>query len=115
YQKSYGYDIEQIIPAETEIAIYQCPESGYKFYWPLNLAGDSKFYETLSSFPWYYEAWKWEHDQACDFIKDGDSICEVGCGQAAFLKRLVADNPNLRATGVELNKSAERQEDRLQV
>ena len=56
--KKYFYDI--II--ET-IQVFECIETGYQFYTPKNISGDSEFYERLQRFEWYYMLWKWEHEE----------------------------------------------------
>ena len=60
--KTYNINVLSYFSGLKEIAIYKCKETGYKFYYPFNLSGDSKFYEHFQNFDWYYMPWKWEHE-----------------------------------------------------
>jgi SAM-dependent methyltransferase len=87
------------------VTIYQCNQSGLKFYYPFSLAGDADFYADLSRhYKGYYNPWKWEHEQVFQRIKPGDKVLEIGSGNGYFLKKL----PEKEATGLglELNDDA---------
>jgi 2-polyprenyl-3-methyl-5-hydroxy-6-metoxy-1,4-benzoquinol methylase len=105
YKKNYNIDVSNYFQTIENIEVYRCDETGYKFYFPLNLGGNSEFYIHFQKFTWYYMPWKWEHSITYDLIKQGDKILEVGCGQGAFLKKIVTQK-NIECVGVEMNKSA---------
>ena len=67
--KQFNIDVSGYVKELTKVSIYKCNDTGYTFYYPLNLSGDSKFYEHFQLFDWYYMPWKWEHEQAYNIIK----------------------------------------------
>ena len=91
-----------------EIDLYRCNDTGYRYYSPLDLGGDSSFYEHFQKFDWYYMPWKWEHEVSLDYITDGQRLLEVGCGQGAFIEK-VTSLKNVTCTGLELNETSARQ------
>lgn len=95
--KKYFNDLEYI-------KVYRCEETGYRFYYPFNIAGDEKFYRTLQNYPWYYVDWKWEYDVASKMINSKDVLLEVGCARGAFIEKM--KQRGAICTGIELNKDA---------
>ena len=102
--KPTGVDVSRFFNDTKEIKIYRCLDSGYLFYYPLNIAGDDKFYQELEKFPWYYMDWKWEHQKSFDLINVSDKVLEIGCAHGVFLERL--KNKGAIVTGLEMNSSA---------
>lgn len=105
YKEGYGIDLDEFLQPVEKIQIYKCANSGYRFYYPHSIAGDSRFYEALQKNDWYYMPWKWEHEVCRGFIKEGDNILEVGCGKGDFLKNISSNYSNVQLTGLELNKT----------
>jgi 2-polyprenyl-3-methyl-5-hydroxy-6-metoxy-1,4-benzoquinol methylase len=105
YSERYNIDVHSYFTNLTEINIFECEQTGLRFYSPENISGDSDFYKSLEKYPWYYSPWKWEHIFTSKYIKEGQSILEIGCGQGAFLSRIQQDF-NVKALGLELNKDA---------
>lgn len=104
--KSYNIDVARYFKEITNIEIYKCNDTGYLFYYPLTISGDSKFYEHFQNFDWYYMPWKWEHEITNKYLKDGLNLLEVGCAHGAFLKK-INEKYNLNETvGLELNESS---------
>lgn len=103
YSDRFGYDAAPCFKDAPEVGIYVCP-SGFRFYWPLTTSGPAALYEALARHDWNYQETKWEHDVALQWLKAGDAVLDVGCGQAAFLARAKA----LGATvaGLEFNPTA---------
>ena len=87
-----------------EIFVYKCLDTGYRFYYPFDINGDSKFYEELEKFPWYYMDWKWEYEMASNIIKSKDKVLEIGCGRGSFLEKMQQKGAD--CTGLELNKNS---------
>jgi SAM-dependent methyltransferase len=110
----FGIDVAPYFGKLNAVGVYRCKESGYRFYYPLILGGDSRFYEHFQKFDWYYMPWKWEHDITLPYVHDGDQILEVGCGQGAFLEKLSATR-RVSCTGLELNKTAIRENSALTI
>jgi 2-polyprenyl-3-methyl-5-hydroxy-6-metoxy-1,4-benzoquinol methylase len=98
----YNVEIEKYFYGLKTIQLYKCNQSEFKFYYPLNLAGDGKFYEQLQKIPWYYMEDKWEFDVALNLIKENEKVLEIGSGKGAFLRKATAKSVNVY--GAELNK-----------
>ena len=105
--KSYDLDVSSFFNHFDKIGIYECAHTGYQFYYPLDISGDSKFYEHFQLFPWYYMPWKWEHEISLSYITDGQSILEVGAAHGSFLKKISEKFSLKQVVGLELNESAE--------
>jgi SAM-dependent methyltransferase len=103
--KSYGIDVSKYFKGLSEISVYQCNETNYRFFYPFNISGDSTFYQHFQKFDWYYMPWKWEHEITIKYIRDDISVLEVGCAHGAFLEE-INNLFNLRSSiGLELNES----------
>lgn len=98
-------DIADNLSITESIKVYECSKSGYRFFHPFSNAGDSKFYETLQDFDWYYVPWKWEHGNCRELIKEGYRVLEVGCGWGDFIKQVSNEVNKVHCTGLELNES----------
>lgn len=101
------YNISYLFNGLSEIEIHQCTNTGYKFFYPYSIAGDDKFYQSLSREALYYQSWKWEHSIADSYIKTGDKVLELGCANGDFLATEIK-NKNIKAFGTELNTSAKK-------
>jgi SAM-dependent methyltransferase len=104
YKTELGIGVSRYFKKIPRVEIYRCPATGYRFYFPFTVSGDGKFYARLQKVPWYYMAWKWEHEVAAKLIAPGSSVLEIGCGPGAFLKKISVRCP--RAVGLEQNISA---------
>ena len=107
YRLRYGVNVYAHLesPAPQVAGLYRCSATGYEFFHPPRLAGQSTFYEELQRSPWYYVPWKWEHEIAKSYLRDGDQVLEVGCGVGFFLKR-VSEDLRVSCTGLEFNAKA---------
>jgi SAM-dependent methyltransferase len=106
YANDFGINVSEVFTGLSNIELFKCNVTGYNFFYPLNIAGDAKFYEKLQEFPWYYMPWKWEHEQVFRAIQklENPKVLEIGCAQGSFLKRLA--ETNIECVGLELNKDA---------
>jgi len=105
YKGGFEIDTNSFFEGIESVELYECNETGYKFFYPYNVAGDGKFYEDLQKFEWYYMPWKWEHQQTASLLKPGMKVLEVGCAEGAFLSKIKIDF-NVDCVGLELNESA---------
>ncbi|HXF90561.1 MAG TPA: class I SAM-dependent methyltransferase [Candidatus Nitrosotenuis sp.] len=105
YKGVYKIDVARFFKGLTKVQLFRCLDTGYRFYYPFSVGGDSEFYEALQQLSWYYMDWKWEHEIARNLIKEGDKILEIGCGHGAFLKR-ISNEYKIKCVGLELNHSA---------
>ena len=104
YKKQLHIDVSRFFQGIKKIQIYKCLDTGYRFYYPFNTSGDSKFYEYLEKFPWYYMDWKWEHKIASNLIKPKNRVLEIGCGRGSFIKKIQQKGAD--CIGLELNENA---------
>lgn len=116
---SYSKILPQIDPSKyfanlKTIDIYECLDTGYRFYYPLNLGGDDEYYAKLGMLEWYYKPWKIEHEMAVKHINKKDKVLEVGAAKGAFLKRIKQDY-DAEVVGLELNPKAEEYSKESQV
>jgi 2-polyprenyl-3-methyl-5-hydroxy-6-metoxy-1,4-benzoquinol methylase len=106
YRRYFDIDIAHLLPdGVAEISLYQCLDTGYKFYDPLSVVGDSDFYHKLQINDWYYLANKWEFEESIKHFAGGN-ILEIGSGCGDFLKLVQNSDPRAQLTGLELNKDA---------
>lgn len=105
YLRIFGIDIGVHLHGVRLIDVYRCDRTGYRFYHPFDLCGDSAFYAQLEKHPWYYMDTKWEHDEALHAVRSGDRILEIGAARGAFLLRAQAI-AHVRCQGLELNQVA---------
>jgi len=104
YLKSLGISVKEILSDTHKIFQYECTTCGYKFYYPYSIAAGESFYSKLGKLPWYYMQEKWEHDASIAYLKPGDRVLEIGCGNGAFMKKL--RKKGIDSEGLELNKAA---------
>lgn len=110
-----GIEVNSIFKSTQKIEVYQCETSGYRFYYPLSVSGDSRFYEQLQLFDWYYMPWKWEHEIALGHISNSMSVLEVGCAHGSFLQRISEEYSLASAVGLELNETAVQKNEKWQI
>lgn len=109
YLDTYGYDIIDFLGKDLlAVELYQCLESGYRFWWPDTIVGDSHFYKKLQEKDWYYVAEKWEFREALNHIptRGKISVLEIGSAKGDFLNILQQHNSEALLTGLELNHEA---------
>lgn len=106
--KSYGNtDVSKFFNGLEKIQEVECLDTGYRFFYPLSLAGDGGYYSAISrgsKDERYYPSWKWENRMAIREIKSGDKILEIGCGKGSFLDK--CKEIGAKCFGIELNKEA---------
>ncbi len=107
YVMDKGMDVSRFFSGLETIELYRCNTTGFEFYWPLNLAGDDTYYQTLGAEPWYYPTERWEHKEIVKQLKD-ETILEVGCGNGAFLKNVIA-HTTCTIEALELNSESVKQ------
>ena len=88
YKSKLNYDVKEYFLNVKEVLICICLDTGYRFYYPFNTAGDSKFYENLQDKLSYFHKWNWQNKRAIKYIKEGDKLLEIGAGDGNFLERI---------------------------
>ncbi|MCL4352876.1 MAG: methyltransferase domain-containing protein [Patescibacteria group bacterium] len=104
YRDQLHVNVRRFFRGHKEISIYRCLDTGYRFYYPFNLAGDSLFYQRLERFRWYYMDWKWEQEIAQKEISHTDVILEIGCARGGFLDKVKTSCRE--SIGLETNQKA---------
>lgn len=104
YKKQFNIDVTKYFEGIDELAVYECPETKYRFYYPNSVAGDEIYYKQMGMLDWYYNPSRWEHGKAFQLINKNSSVLEVGSGPGYFLERLKENQINF--TGLELNREA---------
>lgn len=104
YRSNYNIEVRNLLQGK-EIQLYRCETTGFRFFYPLDIAGDGQFYSKLQKYDWYYRPWKWEHEFCKRIIRKGSKILEVGCAKGDFLRRIKEDL-GVEVVGLELNKEA---------
>ncbi len=98
YKKKFGISVAL---NSDPIYFYSCSNCGLKFFYPIE-SGDESFYESLQKFDWYYMQDKPEFEIVIPWLKEADSVLEVGAGTGSF-----AEYAELkRYTGLEFNDAA---------
>ena len=94
YKKKYGVDVAYLFNNLDQIKIIKCTKTGFRYYYPLTVEGDNKFYVDLYSInkDRLYQITKWEFKEAAKMIKDGSSVLDVGCGGGNFFEELKGKN-----------------------
>ena len=105
YRQQLNIDVSRFFTSEN-IYLYKDRDTGYRFYFPEDIAGDGKFYEALQqrNEEGYYHTWKFENQLAFDLLNVNDKVLDIGCGTGNFLSRVQQKTNTV--FGLELNKEA---------
>ncbi len=107
YLKESKIDVSYLFKNIESISLYECIDTGYRFFYPFEIDGDGQFYEQLEQIPWYYADWKWDYDIAEKYIHKNTRVLDIGCGEGKFLSFLKKDR-NCDCVGLELNEKAKQ-------
>ena len=106
YEQETKVNVDRFFEGISTIQLYQCNDTGYRFYMPDHIWGDGKFYEDLQrKNSWYYSTDRWEHREGIQRINNNDKVLEIGCGDGVFLK-MMQQKGVASFTALELNEKA---------
>jgi 2-polyprenyl-3-methyl-5-hydroxy-6-metoxy-1,4-benzoquinol methylase len=105
YRNELQLDVSKYFMNIPEVTIFECPESGYRFYFPLSIFGDAEFYAELEKKSGYYPEWKWENETAEKLIATGASVLDIGCGNGSFIREMIR-RKKIVGTGIDTNTEA---------
>lgn len=88
--RSESLEVADYFKGLNEVNLFRCEATGYRFYYPYSIIGNSTLYDQLQKRTDYYTVEKWEHTQALEMIATNKAVLEVGCGNGNFLERLRA-------------------------
>jgi SAM-dependent methyltransferase len=104
YSSDFKIDVSNYLD-NKEISLWECLDSGYRFYYPFDIFGDGKFYSDLqTNSTAYYRQHNYEHTIGINEISSHDKVLEIGCGDGYFLD--LCKEKGIDATGLELNEKA---------
>jgi 2-polyprenyl-3-methyl-5-hydroxy-6-metoxy-1,4-benzoquinol methylase len=104
YASLYGVDLKAVgcdLPLGP-IAMLRCSHCALRQFSP-DWIGSPGLYEALQTFPWYYQASKYEFQVAKTLVQSGQAVLEVGCATGNFRQHLPGD---ITYTGLEFNQPA---------
>jgi methionine biosynthesis protein MetW len=102
--KELGIDVSRFIDGK-EVSLFECQDTGYRFYYPFDIFGDGPFYEDLqNNLSWYYKEEKFEYEVSLNKINKGAIVLEIGCGSGKFLE--MCKGKGIDGTGLEFNNKA---------
>lgn len=105
YRNKCGVDVSECFRGHNAIHLYECAQTGYRFWRPTEIAGDESFYRLLSqSWPAYYRTERWEYPIVRKALRNSHLLLEIGCGRGYFLKSVEGRISD--ATGLEFNREA---------
>jgi 2-polyprenyl-3-methyl-5-hydroxy-6-metoxy-1,4-benzoquinol methylase len=109
YNDEFSMNVTDYFKGKSFVDVFQCVDSGYKFFYPFSLAGDEQFYQDLQTIhkrlliP-YYRKWGYDHQYAFENINNNDVVLDVGCGSGIFLEK--AKTVTQHVFGLEFNEMA---------
>ncbi len=105
YLSEFGVSTAHFFKDIDNVTLYECNDTGYKFYYPFDLAGDGEFYTELKKGMNidYYPSDKEEFLYAIEEIADGQKVLDIGCGDGYFLEKI---SKRCNVKGIELNDKA---------
>jgi 2-polyprenyl-3-methyl-5-hydroxy-6-metoxy-1,4-benzoquinol methylase len=109
YREQENVDVAGYFRGLDEIYLFECRDTGYKFYFPFETAGGAEFYQALGEENEkrgveYDRDWAEDHQFALPHVNEGDRVLEVGCNIGTFLERVLKVTPHTR--GLDFNALA---------
>ena len=99
-------NVEKYFKKYKTIQVMECNDTGYRFYYPFDIAGDGEFYKNLQqNLNFYNRAGRWEHLEAPKYIVGHGKALEIGCARGEFIETL-SESSNITCTGIELNPAS---------
>lgn len=86
-----------------DCAYVLCKNCDLRFFEPA-VCGDEKFYNTLQTYPWYYQDEKNEFGMAAVHLKPGMAVLDVGAGKGVFKQYATG----CEYTGLEFSEEAQK-------
>ena len=109
YKQQENLDVQSYFDQLDRVSILECGDTGYRFYYPFEIAGDESFYQTLgkkaeASGLDYDRDWSDDHAIAERNIFPDDKLLEIGCNTGKFLERISETVDDIQ--GLEFNEIA---------
>ncbi len=109
YHEQESVDVEQYFTHGDTLYLLECPDIGYRFYYPFETAGGAEFYQALDRSAQergigYDREVGEDHELALTEIVSHDSILEIGCNTGMFLESAAKITKNV--VGLDFNSAA---------
>src|ERR1043166_7737582 len=109
YREQENVDVEQYFSHGDTLYLLECPDIGYRFYYPFETAGGAEFYQDLDRSArerglGYDREVGEDHEFAITQINPDDRVLEVECNTGTFLERAAAITKNV--VGLDFNPAA---------
>lgn len=107
YKSDLNIDVKNYFTDIDSVSLFQCKDTGYRFYFPFTLEGNGSFYPLLKNVfnkSDYYRKWKYEYQVAKEEIGEQDNVLDIGCGDGYFLEGILDKTNN--CMGIELSNEA---------
>ena len=93
YREQENVDVERYFGPDRTVYLLECPDIGYRFYFPFETAGGAEFYQDLDRAArerglGYDREVGEDHGFALTEIRPGDNVLEIGCNTGMFLERV---------------------------
>jgi SAM-dependent methyltransferase len=109
YREQENVDVERYFTHGDTLYLLECPDIGYRFYYPFETAGGAEFYQDLDRAarergPGYDREVGEDHEFALTEIYPDDNVLEIGCNTGMFLERVAEITKNV--VGLDFNPDA---------
>ena len=109
YREQENIDVARYFEHGETVYLLECPDIGYRFYYPFETAGGAEFYQDLDRAAeerglGYDREVGEDHEFALKQIGTDDNVLEVGCNTGMFLERVSKITKN--TVGLDFNPAA---------
>ena len=109
YREQENVDVARYFSGGDTVYLLECPDIGYRFYYPFETAGGPEFYQDLDRAAvqrgvGYDREIGDDHKFALTQLSSTDNVLEVGCNTGMFLEKAVEITPTV--VGLDFNLSA---------
>lgn len=105
YYKKSGIDVSECFSQVDHITLYECSNTGFRYWKPFSIAGSENFYRVMaSSTSTYYPKDRWENSIVRKILRKEDDVLDIGCGRGFFLKSIQCQVKN--GLGLEFSQYA---------
>lgn len=109
YRQQENIDVARYFSHGDTLYLLECRDTGYRFYYPYETAGDADFYRDLmraveKKGADYDRDWDKDHRYGFSKISPGDHVLEIGCNSGKYLRRVSEITDNV--VGLDFNPSA---------
>lgn len=90
YRADWDIDVRSYFDGMSKVPLFQCADTGYRFFYPQSLAGEADFYDVV----WQAEIrradsseWRDDLQFALNRLRPGERVLDVGCANGVFVER----------------------------